>query len=199
MPYWCGTSTSTTSVSTIPIWITSSTSTTTTVSWIDQQQAAMQQAAMLNQYYQQQLGAGAAIWQQQAQHVGHQLAGPTSRQAAVANERARLRYERDARRHDEDARAKARALLLRHLTEEQREQFLAHKAFVVIGGKSGVRYRIRDEGHMIANVDVVDAGYRLCGHCDTRTIPIGDQPLAQKLMIEGDEEAFVRIANRHYG
>jgi hypothetical protein len=38
--------------------------------------------------------------------------------------------------------------------------------------------------------------HRLCCHCD-HTIPVYDNMLAQKLTLECDEEAFLRLANRH--
>jgi hypothetical protein len=58
------------------------------------------------------------------------------------------------------------------------------------------------EGHtLIANIVVLAFGgdsavYRLCGHCH-RSLPMGDQLLAQKLMLEYDEDEFLKIANRH--
>jgi hypothetical protein len=72
---------------------------------------------------------------------------------------------------------------------------------VVKGGKSGKLYRIRDGGHVVANIealhDAENVSHRLCAHCDASKYPLGDHFLAQKLMLELDEEAFLRIANRH--
>jgi hypothetical protein len=118
--------------------------------------------------------------------------------------------ERHARRqqpalaaHPKPAQDRARELLLSHLTLEQRETFEHNKWFVVKGGKSGKLYRIRDGGHVVANIEVMravgynDVDHRLCAHCDASKYPLGDHFLAQKLMLEFDEEAFLRIANRH--
>lgn len=95
---------------------------------------------------------------------------------------------------------KARDLLLRALTPDQRASLERDKWFVV-EGKSGHRYRVRDVGHTVANIDVLDKSnrllHRLCGHIRERDIPLADHLLAQKLMLEADEEAFVRLANRH--
>jgi hypothetical protein len=93
---------------------------------------------------------------------------------------------------------RARELLLSKLTAEQRETFERNNWFVVEGGSTGTHYRL--EGHTLtANIVVlVDdrPTHRLCGHCD-RSIPMSDQLLAQKLMLELDESEFLRIANRH--
>lgn len=119
--------------------------------------------------------------------------------ALRAQERAVRRREAEMARHSEDARERARALLLRHLSEEQRESYLQYRSFVVVGA-SRTRYRVHDQGHMVGNIVVLDhenrPSHRLCGHCKS-DIPMGDQLLAQKLMLEADEETFLRLANRH--
>jgi hypothetical protein len=110
--------------------------------------------------------------------------------------------QRDLQRTD--AELKARELLLRSLTPEQRASIERHKWFLV-EGRSGRLYRIRDQGHAVANIDVVERDllgqdrvlHRLCGHLDDGGIPIADHMLAQKLMLEADEDAFLRLANRH--
>lgn len=114
------------------------------------------------------------------------------------------------RQHDEAARARSLELLLAHLSPAQRETFERNKWFVVEGGKSKQRYRIRDAGHMVANIDVLAleklpeppfhkevVKHRLCGHCDLSAVPLFDQLLAQKMMLEFDEERFLSLANRH--
>lgn len=92
-------------------------------------------------------------------------------------------------------------LLLQNLTPEQRETFNRNKWFMVEGGRTKRQYRIRNEGHLVANIDALDEQgrktHRLCGHADERSIPMGDQLLAQKLMLENAEDEFLRIANRH--
>jgi hypothetical protein len=96
------------------------------------------------------------------------------------------------------AEAKARDLLLASLTPDQRASLHAVRWFVV-EGKSGRRYRVHD-GHVMGNVDVLEEGrvlYRLCGHIGDTDMPLADHLLAQKLMLEADEDAFLQIANRH--
>lgn len=101
----------------------------------------------------------------------------------------------------ENAGKRAESLLLSTLTPAQRETYERHKWFVVEGGKSKTKYRIRYSDHMVANVDVLaDDGkvvHRLCCHLDIGTVPTGDQLLAQKLMLEGNEDHFLKTANRH--
>lgn len=100
-----------------------------------------------------------------------------------------------------DAAKRAHELLLSHLTPKQRETFERNRWFIVEGGKSKKKYRIRDAGHLVANIDVLDNdGMRvrgLCGHCAGHDIPLYDSLLAQKLMLESSEDEFLKIANQH--
>ena len=110
------------------------------------------------------------------------------------------RQETIISRHWIEARKRADELLLSQLTSEQRETFKRNKWFVVEGGKSKQRYRIRAVDHLVANIDVLDGErvqHRLCAHADLAAIPLGDQLLAQKMMIEAAEDDFLRVANRH--
>jgi hypothetical protein len=91
--------------------------------------------------------------------------------------------------------AKARSLLLSHLTEEQRRTFIEQKWFIVIGGRTRHQYKIWT-GHLVANVTRLYDNQRLCAHCHD-SLPMDDHYLAQKLMLENDEEAFLAIAVRH--
>jgi hypothetical protein len=103
-------------------------------------------------------------------------------------------------RVDPEVTNRARELLLSKLTQEQRETFERNNWFVVAGGKSNTRYRL--EGHtLVANIVVLAFGseqalHRLCAHLN-RSLPMEDHLLAQKLMLEYDEEEFLKIANRH--
>lgn len=93
------------------------------------------------------------------------------------------------------AQDRARELLLSHLNEEQRSHYNEHRWFMVLGSRTLRRYRIEIH-HLVANVRRIDDGARLCAHCNDN-LPIFDHLLAQKLMIESDEDAFLAIANRH--
>ena len=118
---------------------------------------------------------------------------------ARRQEQAALHRERDRRDEIRNARDKAQELLLRNLTEEQRESFVAAGFFMVIGQRTKKRYRI-DRNNYAGNIQELgqnnDAVARLCCHlaCD---LPLADHLLAQKLSLEADEDAFLRLANRN--
>jgi hypothetical protein len=123
----------------------------------------------------------------------------------VALEAARLEQERAlaqeiARRQAavflrDEADKRAEALLAAHLTPRQREQYREHRYFEVIT-RTG-RYRLAHG--WAGNVHRVDDQDRLverfCIH-PARVVPYADNLLAQKLMLETDEERFLRVANK---
>lgn len=122
--------------------------------------------------------------------------------ATRAEETAELRARAaEQRRIAEAASQRAEQLLLSHLTPEQRRTFEQNKWFVVEGGKSKRKYRIRNSGSLVANIDVLDGdkvAHRLCGHVNSRaSVPLADHLLAQKVMLELAEDDFLRLANRH--
>ena len=99
----------------------------------------------------------------------------------------------------EVAKKRAQKFLLQHLTKLQQETFNKNGWFLVEGGKTKTKYRIRSNG-LTGNIDVYKDDkitHRLCGHIPTNKVPIGDQLLAQKMMLESCEDDFLRIANRH--
>jgi hypothetical protein len=117
------------------------------------------------------------------------------------------REERERQRitltnQQEAAKARARQLLLEHLSPEQRQTFEEKKWFIVVGGKTGKRYRIREGQNLIANIDVMadndnKISHRLCAHAKPGLMPMDDHLLAQKIFLELDEDCFLRTANRH--
>ncbi len=94
---------------------------------------------------------------------------------------------------DPAAVARARALLERALSSEQRRDLFARGYFYVKGER--FTYRIR-EGHS-GNVDALDASERVisrfCAH-PRGHVPVYDVMLAQKLWIETDENMFLKKA-----
>lgn len=123
------------------------------------------------------------------------------RPEAEAAQRERLRaYQEEQRVRGEErvaANKRAEELMLAHLTPAQREQIKAHGWFIVQGGRSKHNYMIRPTAYA-GNIEVTEwdgRRSRLCCHVD-HTIPVFDNALAQKLMLEHDEDAFLRIANR---
>lgn len=143
-----------------------------------------------------------------AEHNGQEAARLrriiSERDQAMAAQRA-AEEKRKREYEAEQARVKAAAqraeeLLIEHLTPEQQKQYKDNKWFVIEGGKTKQKYRIR-AGTLVANVDVLNdtgrAQHRLCAHARPGSVPMGDQLLAQKIILETDEDAFLRIANRH--
>ena len=118
----------------------------------------------------------------------------------VAVESHHTSQRRALQKHPQEARDRARQLLLSHLTPEQRQTFESNRWFVVQGGKSGRRYRIKDTDDLVANIDVLDGDrvdHRICAHAPIDRFPLHDHLLAQKIMIECEEEQMLKIANRH--
>jgi len=124
--------------------------------------------------------------------TGEERAAREERQRRAAEEQIKRERERAA------AQVKARELLLTHLTPEQRDTVARHGWFVVEGGRSRKRYRINTGGYA-GNIEELDADGNvvatLCCHARV-DIPVADQHLTQKFMLESDEQEFVARANR---
>jgi hypothetical protein len=88
-------------------------------------------------------------------------------------------------------------LLKEWLSPEQLAQYEIHNYFDVIGCHTGRRYRIRHGKS--ANISELDnAGQRLVGLCfiPRDDLVAGDVMLAQKIALETDESAALRVAKR---
>jgi hypothetical protein len=107
------------------------------------------------------------------------------REGAEAAERARLSTE------------KAKQILLEHLTPAQREMVEKNGWFVIEGGKSGKRYRIKANA-IAGNVEEMDGDKAIARYCChlPHQYPKSDHHLTQKLMLEWNEEEFLRVANK---
>jgi hypothetical protein len=88
------------------------------------------------------------------------------------------------------ARRRAEALLWAWLSPAQRRQYRARRWFEVTT-TSGRRYRILRGG-------VVRLGPRGSGYCieATSPVPVADEMLANKLLLETDERRFLATAHR---
>lgn len=94
------------------------------------------------------------------------------------------------------AQAKGKALLLEHLTPEQKQEYETTKAFTVVG-QSGKKYRIKEGRQM--NIDVLDEnGNRASGVCflPEGQLVDGDCMLAQKIALETCEDQALAVANK---
>ena len=95
------------------------------------------------------------------------------------------------------AEKRASTLLREWLTPEQCVQYERLGYFEVRGSHSGKRYRIRSGRQM--NVDQLDErGRRAAVLCfiPEKYVPVGDVMLAQKIVLENDEPAALRVAIR---
>jgi len=98
------------------------------------------------------------------------------------------------------AKRRSLALMLSLLSAEQREEFRNYRYFHAIGGRTGIRYRIRVAS--FANIDIVGSNgrtmCRLCAH-PAGDVPVYDVMAAQMLHLEdaATERAFLRSANLH--
>lgn len=124
----------------------------------------------------------------------HPIAIETPEQRATRREQA-LQYEGERKQ----ARERAELLLRECLTPAQREELQLHRHFhLETVGKDGSRRRYRIERGRSRNVKQVTAEgaviKTLCMH-PVDWVPDADTMLAQKLYLEADEDAFLRIAN----
>lgn len=90
---------------------------------------------------------------------------------------------------------RAEVLLRSLLSPEQRSAYDLHKHFDV-RAQSGRIYRLHRGP--VRNVHVLDhGGQGIRGYCihPRETVPVADVLVAQKLMLEADEQEFLRIAN----
>lgn len=184
--------------------LTSSTSTSIYINPYCNNATTTSSSTVIYQAWAQQNQNQAAELYQGLQHVQQQYqpAAPAIiRPEAEAAQREHLRAheEEQRRRHEvrEAANKRAEELMLAHLTPAQRLQIKAHGWFIVEGGRSKHNYMIRPTAYA-GNIEVTEwdgRRSRLCCHVD-HSIPVFDNALAQKLMLEHDEDAFLRIANR---
>jgi hypothetical protein len=93
------------------------------------------------------------------------------------------------------ATARARELLESVLDHQQREQLQRSRFFDMIVGQNRRRYRIHHGTH--GNVRLLDdTGREVVRYCaQPDYVPTEDAMAAQKLMLESDEDAFLRVAN----
>jgi hypothetical protein len=94
------------------------------------------------------------------------------------------------------AEIKAEKLLVKNLSAEQKKDWLANRTFMVTGNTTGIQYRLtKSRTYGIETYLYGRKIGRLCVVAKDPKIPIYDQLLAQKLLIETDEKAFVALAN----
>jgi len=160
---------------------------------------------------------GSGLAQRIRPHIERKMETPEERQAReerevqVAAERekrqaAQRKKDAQRRRELEEATERAKRLLKSMLTEEQVHDLETKKHFnlTVIDGKSGDEKIYRIDQGMAGNVKLLGPDGRpirsYCIHAKTmddegRRLPNEDHMLAQKLLLECNEDEFLRIAN----
>lgn len=88
---------------------------------------------------------------------------------------------------------RAEQLLCSVLTPAQQHQ-LRTRLYFDVTTPAGHQYRLVPGGSF--NIYAVPLGERYCLESVDLRLPLGDVLLAQKLMLEADEEMFLRLANR---
>jgi hypothetical protein len=111
-----------------------------------------------------------------------------SRPSGIEQRRIGLPHHRFSREWAEASR-KARELLIAHLSPAQLEDFKRSGCFTVVGNKTGTSYKLGS-----GMVRTPDASFCI-GPVD-EGLPRDDKVLAQKWLLESDEEKFLKIANR---
>jgi len=124
-----------------------------------------------------------------------ETAAQVERRERWRNRRRELDRERDA------ANERAKELLFRFLTDEQRESYERDRRFDLIGSE-GTPFRIRRD--TMANIEVLDLSGEitgaLCAHpAEGEWLPEADKHLGQLLALQTDERRIMRLANCHRG
>jgi hypothetical protein len=117
------------------------------------------------------------------------------KQARLVREAEWKRQEAERKQKEAEALQRAEDLLMLQLSERQKSDWKEHKAFDVIS-QSGKRFRITNRSaHNVFEYD--KDGKRAVEHCivSREHVPLPDQLVMQKLMLENHEADFMRIAN----
>lgn len=128
-------------------------------------------------------------WQKPAPPTAEQLEAEKQRRLDLEKRLAEETAKRIA------AEKRAEELLLSQLSKEQRKEYREKKSFKVVG-KDGHRYDIgpRWSGHVERLNDKGKPVERFCIHPRVQ-VPVADNQLLAKLMLETDPDQFRKVAN----
>lgn len=145
-----------------------------------------------------QTGTASTIWQAwNSTSSGGPVVLPTVPAREVSpeeQERLRVRAAERTRMFNE-AKARARTLLLDVLDQKQRAEFARHGSFTV-ETKDGTRlYRLRPNSAPVRIKGEDGSQWSYCIHPEDSRYPAEDVTAALKLLLESDEERFLQIAN----
>ena len=131
--------------------------------------------------------------------VGENLYISEALQAAQQYAAEQERLSRKETERIDAANKRAEELLTFMLDEDQKKRYAADRCFEVVAGNTGERRRYLVKYGWAGNVEQIDENgrqvARFCIH-PRNIVPVPDNMLAQKLMLESNEEEFLRIANR---
>jgi hypothetical protein len=132
-----------------------------------------------------------------AQETPEQLVERRAREELARQKREREEAERKV--FIDTAKSRARRLLFSMLNPQQQKQLDEKNYFdLTVHSQDGSQRVYRIEHGYAGNVKLLDANgqpvRRYCIHADSR-LPYEDQMLAQKLLLESNEQDFLRIAN----
>jgi hypothetical protein len=118
------------------------------------------------------------------------------RELRIQEDRERARIQQEAQ---EEINKKAKEILLDHLTSKQRETIEKFGWFIIKGGKSNKEYWVDTKGGISGNIKELDEKgiviARYCCHLP-HSYPTHDHHLTQILMLEWDEDEFLKKANK---
>ena len=118
-------------------------------------------------------------------------------EAARVQAAAEVERQKKAQAERVAAQKRAEKLLLSNLSRQQKRDWL-NAQFFMVRAKSGRTFKVTNRPHV--NVIEIDgAGNSIVAWCagPEGGVPVQDQFLAQKLMLECNEDAFFQVANRH--
>lgn len=118
---------------------------------------------------------------------------PSAEEVAAKEARYAKRQKREL-----EAKTRAEALLEETLSEDQRDELKRERYFTVESKTSKRRYRVRAGMGCHGNIEEVDEQGRALSNicCAPRgSMPEADALVGQKLWLEYDDEAFLRVAN----
>jgi hypothetical protein len=119
-----------------------------------------------------------------------------AREARAAERQAELQRQAEER---QAAEARAEELLVAHLKPAQKKSYREGRYFEVLTGDRRRTRRYRVKHGWAGNVEELDEqGRPVARYCihPRDTVPIPDNLLAQKFLLETNEQEFLRIANR---
>lgn len=132
-----------------------------------------------------------------ARHATPPVITPEERARLDAEVKRRAEEYAVAEAARKEADKRAEELLVAHLDGEQKKQYRRDRSFTM-RARDGRRYRVRRawSGHVSRLDDAGKEVERLCCHPKV-AVPLPDNQLFAKLMLETDPEQFLRTANRH--